>query len=235
MFNLNDILIRKLSPPSLAWLVRKMPVSALRVFANRQFRETLQWVNKHSPFYRRVFAERGIDIRAIRKPEELGDFYTTPEDLTVNPADFICQKPSIVFESSGTSGKNKQIYYTEQEMRNTGTSTAAGYLLMGLNSTDRVANAFDFSIWIPGMICHYGLMAAGIFSLDFGKVDPIEVYRRLKEYRFTAVFGEPTWLIRLTELAEQMGPYPLKMILAQPKKCRRTQSRGWKKSGRLRR
>ena len=213
MFNLADRLIRKASPTTVAWLARKIPLSMLRTIAIRHFRETVRWVSVHSPFYREAFAKHNIDTRSVKTPADLGDFYTTSEDIIERPADFICQPPSIVFESSGTSGKNKQIYYTEDEMRENGIATAAGYLLMGLGRSDRVANAFDFSIWIPGMICHYGLTAAGIFSLAFGKVDPIEVYRRLAKYRFTAVFGEPTWLIKLTEIAEQNGPYPLKLLL----------------------
>jgi len=213
MFKLTDSLIHKASPATLAWLVRKSPLPAIRYIAAQRFRQTVRWVGKYSPFYGRAFAERGINARSVKTPKDLGDFYTTPEDIVANPTDFICQKPSIVFESSGTSGKNKQIYYTEQEMCETGLASAIGLFLAGLDQTDRVANAFDFSIWIPGMIAHYGLMTSGIFSLAFGKVDPIEVYNRLREYRFTAVFGEPTWLIRLTELTEQKGSYPLKMLL----------------------
>ena len=90
---------------------------------------------------------------------------------------------------------------------------ASGFRMMGITPRDRVANAFDFSIWIPGMLCHMGLMAAGNFSLDFGKVDPIEVYRRLKQYQFTVVLGEPTWLISLTELAEKHGACKLNVII----------------------
>jgi phenylacetate-CoA ligase len=213
MFKLADRLSRKMSPATLAWLVRKSPLPVLRYIAIRRFRQTIRLVERYSPFYRRAFAERGIDTRLVKTPGDLGDFYTTPEDIVASPTDFICQKPSIVFESSGTSGKNKQVYYTDQEMRENGLVGAIGFFLLGLDLTDRVANAFDFSIWIPGMISHYSLMASGIFSLAFGKVDPLEVYRRLGEYRFTAVFGEPTWLIRLTELAEQKGPWPLKMLL----------------------
>ena len=84
---------------------------------------------------------------------------------------------------------------------------------MGIAPDDRVANAFDFSIWIPGMLGHYGLMAAGNFCLAFGKVDPVEVYRRLGQYNFNVVLGEPTWLIRLTELAEKDGGGRLKLLV----------------------
>jgi len=56
--------------------------------------------------------------------------------------------------------------------------------MMGITPDDRVANAFDFSIWIPGLITHYGMMAAGNFCLAFGKVYPVEVYRRLDMHGF---------------------------------------------------
>jgi len=46
-----------------------------------------------------------------------------------------------------------------------------------------------------------------------GKVDPIEVYKRIPVYNFNIIMGEPTWLIKLTEIAEKNGSYPLKMII----------------------
>src|SRR5258706_10060776 len=94
-----------------------------------------------------------------------------------------------------------------------GIEMAAGFRLMGVGPDDRVANAFDFSMWIPGLVTHYGLMAAGNFCMAFGKVDPIEVYRRLDQYGITVVLGEPTWLIRLTELAEKHGRKKLRMLI----------------------
>jgi phenylacetate-CoA ligase len=35
----------------------------------------------------------------------------------------------------------------------------------------------------------------------------------LKQHRFNVVLGEPSWLIRLTEIAEQRGSYPLKLLI----------------------
>ncbi len=149
----------------------------------------------------------------MRTPADLGDFYTTPDDLVAGAERFICRPPNIVFESSGTSGKNKQVYYGRDELGQIGKVFASGFRLMGITKEDRVANAFDFNIWIPGLVCHYGLMAAGNFCQAFGKVDPVEVYRRLKQYNFTVVMGEPTWLIRLTQLAEKDGGGKLRFLL----------------------
>jgi phenylacetate-CoA ligase len=211
--NLVDYFADKISPAGVAKLYQLSPQWAITKLREHRFRQVVQYVGRHSEFYRTAFRQRGIDPRMVRTPADLGDFYTTPDDIVANPKAFICQTPNIVFESSGTSGKNKQIYYSQRELRQIGQIDAAGLQLMGMESTDRVANGFDFSMWIPGMLVHNALMAANTFCMAFGKVDPLEVYRRLKQYQFNVIMGEPTWLIRLTELAEEHGSVPLKLLI----------------------
>jgi phenylacetate-CoA ligase len=202
-----------LSPDSLGRLYRATPTWLSDRIAIDHFRRTVRWAGEHSAFYRQAFAKHGIDPRAVRRPQDLGDFYTTPDDIIAAPRDFICRPPIIVFESSGTSGKNKQIYFDQADLAVMGQSMAAGMKMMGMAPGDRVANAFDFSIWIPGLIAHYALMSAGNFCMAFGKVDPVEVWRRLSRHEFNVVLGEPTWLIRLTELAERDGGGKLKLMI----------------------
>jgi phenylacetate-CoA ligase len=191
---------------------RISPALTARISADR-FRRTVRWAAAHSPFYKRAFAERGINPRRVRCPADLGDFFTTPEDVVRCAEDFLCERPQLVFESSGTSGKNKRVFYSRREWDRIARTTAGGLRLLGITPEDRVANAFDFSIWIPGLLCHGALMANGNFTQAFGKVDPMEVYRRLRSQRLNVVFGEPTWLIRLTEIAEREGSVPLKLIV----------------------
>jgi phenylacetate-CoA ligase len=208
-----DLISHRASPALIASLYTKTPQPLVRRVALSKFRATLRWAAERSPFYRRAFKERGIDWRKVRCPADLGDFFTTPDDLAGNPEDFLCTHPNIVFESSGTSGRNKKVYYSREEWEQVGRTVAAGFRLMGISPEDRVANAFDYSIWIPGLLCHAGLMANGNFFQAFGKVDPVEVYRRLREHRVNVIMGEPTWLIRLTQIAEKQGPLPLKLIV----------------------
>ncbi|MEK6703769.1 MAG: AMP-binding protein [Planctomycetota bacterium] len=208
-----DFGARFASPDMVGRVYRNTPAGLSRRITLDRFRRTVRWAAAKSPFYKRMFAEHGIDASRVREPADLGSFFTTPDDLTKNPEEFLCQKPAIVFESSGTSGKNKQVYYSRKEWEQIGRTVAGGFRMMGIGPDDRVANGFDFSIWIPGLLCHYGLMANGNFCQAFGKVDPVEVYRRLAQQRINVVMGEPTWLIRLTEIAERQGPLPLKVIL----------------------
>jgi phenylacetate-CoA ligase len=210
----SGILSRLVTPEQLGAMYRTSPSWLADAVSLSAFRQTVRHVGRYSRFYREAFERAGIDADAVSTPADLGDFYTMPEDLASRPEDFICQPPQIVFESSGTSGKNKRVYYSDRELRDGGKAMAAGFRMMGISPQDRVANAFDFSIWIPGLITHYGLMEAGNFCLAFGKVDPIEVYRRLDLHRFTVVLGEPTWLIRLTELNERDGcRHKLKLLV----------------------
>ncbi len=208
-----DSVSARLSPPTIGRIYDSIPAAALQFMQDLRFRKTVRYAAKHSRFYREVFARRGIDAAAVRRPADLGDFYTTPDDIVADPEAFICAKPSIVFESSGTSGKNKQVYYSQAELDGIGQMMAAGLGMMGITPEDRVANGFDFSMWIPGMLAHYALMRSGNFCMAFGKVDPREVYRRLRQYGFTVILGEPTWLIRLTEIAQKEGAVPLKLLV----------------------
>jgi phenylacetate-CoA ligase len=215
MFNfLADKISDRFSAATMAKYYRRTSPGITRSLGLYRFRKTIRWAAAHSPFYKKAFAERGIDAARVRTPADLGDFYTTPDDIVREPQNFICQTPAIVFESSGTSGRNKQVYFTRRELESMGETQAAGLQLMGLTRDDRVANAFDFCIWIPGLMTHYALMSAGVFCQAFGKVDPVEVYRRLEQYKFTVILGEPTWLIRLTELAERDGSrHKLKLLV----------------------
>lgn len=208
-----DKTIDRLSPLNLLRLYRLTPPWLVDRVRMARFRQTIQWAARESPFYREAFAKWKIDPGRVRHPRDLGEFFTAPEDVVADPEKFLCAHPSIVFESSGTSGKNKKIFYSHREILQMGQIMAAGMMLMGLAPEDRVANAFDFSMWIPGMLTHSALMNGGQFCMAFGKVDPIEVYRRLETYRFNVVMGEPTWLIRLTEIAEREGSFPLKLLM----------------------
>ena len=71
--------------------LRTNPKTAISIFGNlpqslltglqlMRFRQTLKLAAK-TPFYSQEFRRRNIDIRNIRVPTDLGDLFTTGEDL----------------------------------------------------------------------------------------------------------------------------------------------------------
>src|SRR5262249_49025509 len=72
---------------------------------------------RHPPFSRRLFQRHGVDPANVSPPAELGELFTTPQDLIDHPAeDFLCRPPQVLYETSGTSRRRKTIYYSHQEV-----------------------------------------------------------------------------------------------------------------------
>lgn len=214
LINLLDRIIADSKPGSLALMLKAAPRGVLDKKKELSFRATVRYAYKNSPFYKKKFDSLGIDPASIRRPEDLGDFFTTTQDIIDNAEQFLCRAPHVVFESSGTTGKNKRVYFTQDELTHIGKMNAAGMILGGITKDDRLVNAFDFAIWIPGMVTQRGLDHLGALHIIAGKVDPVEIYRRIPTYGINVVLGEPTWLIKLTELARNDKSYPMKMFIA---------------------
>src|SRR5947208_3019417 len=69
-----------------------------------RFRRTLRLAADRSTFYREEFKRRGIDVRRIEHPSELGDFFTTGEDLRAHGAEaFLTGHADTAFETTGTT------------------------------------------------------------------------------------------------------------------------------------
>ena len=219
------------SPRFLSRFYKSVPRPLIDWMSGSCFRYMVKYAYKNSSFYRKKFDSLKIDPNKVRKPSDLGDFYTTTKDVVEMSEEFLCRKPQLVFESSGTTGRNKRVYFTQDEFDFIGKLNAAGFYIWGFNKNDRIMNAFEFAIWIPGMITQRGIEKSGIFGIAAGKIEPMEAYRRIPIYNINIIIGEPTWLIKLTELAEKHGSYPLKMIIggaeAMPEAARPWMEKVW--------
>src|SRR5437764_13280387 len=90
------------SPKTAISLMSKVPPPLMLGIQRLQFRETLKLAAK-APFYEREFRRRNIDVRKIRQPEDLGDFFTTGEDLLEHgPEAFLAGRADTAFETTGT-------------------------------------------------------------------------------------------------------------------------------------
>src|SRR5215471_10445762 len=89
--------------PRRARFATKLPASIVPAVRRTKFREQVRYAAEKSPFYRRKFKELGIDVRTLRTPEDLKDFFTTAQDLRENPVEeFLCARPELGFETTGT-------------------------------------------------------------------------------------------------------------------------------------
>ncbi len=209
----DDFLIGS-SVPLRARLAPYVPASIVPKIQREKFQRLLRYVSSRSPFYRRRFKEAGIDIRGVRSPEDLGEFFTTARDLRENPVEeFLCGRPELGFQTIGTtSSTNKRIYFSRREAADMGRDGAIGLYNLGLRPEDRVVDAFDYSFWNAPFTLRAALDRLGCFHVTAAKIPPAEFYDRVKGYSFNVMFVEPSWLIVLTEIARVRGTWPLKFI-----------------------
>src|SRR5712691_8883982 len=211
-----ELLALRTSPARAIDLLGLIPKSALEAMRRTRFRRTLRIAAEHSRFYREQFRRRGIDVRRIDDPSQLGDFFTTGEDLRSHGADaFLVRRADTAFETTGTTSPvPKRVFFSRDEIADMGRLSALWLHLLGLRPDDRVVSAFDCSFWVAPDVLRTGLDLLGCFHVEAGKIDAGEFYDRAKEYRPTVIFGEPSWVVRLSEIAKVRGPWPLKFLFA---------------------
>src|SRR4051794_12690562 len=99
-----------LQPQRTAKLLKVLPSSWQQYQRMHALKRSLRLVASRSKFYRERFFLRDMDINRIQSPADLGDLFTTADDLLNTPSDaFLCAPPQLAFETAGTSGKNKKL------------------------------------------------------------------------------------------------------------------------------
>lgn len=179
------------------------------------FRATVRYAYEKSPFYRKKFDERGIVASKVHSPEDLGDFYTTPEDLRADPESFVCAPPDTAFETTGTTSKRpKRVYFSRREIHEAGWAGAVGLWALGVRKTDRFVSAFDYSFWVSGPVLQASCQVLGVFHIEAGRMDPVEFHERVRDYKPTVIVGDPSWIVRFSEIAREKGTWPVTLLLA---------------------
>ena len=208
--------VLRMEPQRAVRLLNVTPQWAVEAMQRALFRRTLRLAAGRSAFYREEFRRRGIDVRRVGHPSELGDFYTAGEDLRAHgPEAFLTGRADTAFETTGTtSPAPKRVFFSQSEIDLMGRATAIFLCLLGLRREDRVLSAFDCSFWVSPVVLRSGLQYLKCFHAEAGKIAPQEFYERALAYRPNVIFGEPSWVVRLSEHARERGTWPVKFLFA---------------------
>src|SRR5438067_10653958 len=109
--------------------LRALPLPLLHALRAPGLRETFR-VAARAPWYRDAFAAARVDVGRARRPEDLGDFFLTPEVLKTRPEALLAGTPELAIESSGTSGHASRVYLSRKELEY---NARQGGLLLGLH------------------------------------------------------------------------------------------------------
>ena len=166
------------------------------------FRETVAWSRRHSSFYARSLAPFPDGL-----PHSLDDVrrlpFTTPEDLAGNAHEFLCVSQDrisrvVTFNTSGTSGASKRIFFTPEDQELTLDFFAHGITTVAA-AGDRMLIALpgerEGSV---GYQLAKGIVRAGIIPIPHGlSVDPAQTLAHMESANATCIIGLPVEMLAL--------------------------------------
>lgn len=209
---LESWIMRKISGDSSGTLTRKQ----LEDYQLTKLRETLDWVNRKSRFYRNLYSGLDCKINGFQDMNRLP--FTTPEDLRTDPLDFLCVPQDnvnriVTLQSSGTTGKPKRLYFSEPDQELTIDFFHHGILTL-VEPGDRVLILLPSET--PGSVgdlLRIGLERGGITGIVHGLVtNPMAALEQIKQENINALVGIPTQVLNLARFKDSKGSaYPLSL------------------------
>jgi len=186
-----------------------MPVEDLQKFQLEKLRETVAWVQKKVPFYRRKFKEAGVkpdDIKALEDVARLP--FTVKTDLRDEYPFGLCAVPMKdvvrVHASSGTTGKPITGPYTAADIDQWADCMARNFSAAGATAEDIVQNAYGYGLFTGGLGFHLGATAIGCTVVPTSSGLTERQITIMKDFGTTVLCCTPSYALTIAERAEEM-------------------------------
>ncbi|MEJ2110150.1 MAG: AMP-binding protein [Acidobacteriota bacterium] len=199
---------------------RAFPESlSMQAYRDYNLQRTIHYAYERSSFYRERFQSNGLTPKDIPGFEGLERFpLTEPSHLSLNPEHFLCTSQSeiarpCVFVTSGTTGPQKRIYWSDWDI-----DRITDFMSAGIST---VANAGDtVQILLPdcGPDSQADLLRQGVEKLG---VRPIvsgieqsasEQMSILEKFHSTVIFGYASHIYRMTKELQKHHNLQLKGV-----------------------
>lgn len=203
------------APPESA-RVEKAPRELLEKAQDARLQWLIRRAWEHVPFYRERWEKGGINPDQIRG---IKDFQKLPviskrdfeESLTLHPpfGNYQGDFPAVrVQASSGTSGRSKPFFQTQNDWNVIANFWARRLHAQGVKPGEIVQVVFAYSLFIAGFTATEGAMRLGalVVPAGSGAITPSErQIRILRDWKTQVLVGTPTYTLHLADVAEKMG------------------------------
>lgn len=175
-----------------------------------RLKETLDYVAKHSPFYKRLFAEHNIDVSKIGTIEDLRAIPTTSKhDLQTHNRDFLCVLPVDVIDyvtTSGTLGEPVTFALTEGDLQRLAYNEASSFTMAGCTKEDvmQLMTTIDRR-FMAGLAYFMGARELGCAIVRVGNGIPELQWDTIKRVNSSVSMVVPSFLMKMIEFAEKNG------------------------------
>ncbi|HLW08204.1 MAG TPA: AMP-binding protein [Marinilabiliaceae bacterium] len=180
----------------------------IRAYQNLRVIETVDYVMKHSPFYKERF--HGFDLSRIKTVDDLVNLpVTTKEDLQCRNSDFICVSEDQIIDyitTSGTLGDPVTFVATDNDLNRLALNEFLSFICANGSSKDiyHLMVTLDRR-FMAGLAYFLGLRKLGAGIVRVGPGNPGLQFDTIQRVSPTVLVTIPSFLLKLIEYAEQNG------------------------------
>lgn len=179
----------------------------IKLFQEARLKDTLEYLAKHSPFYKRMFAENNINIDDINTIEDLRKIPTTSKnDLQSYNADFLCVDSIDIIDyvtTSGTLGEPVTFALTEGDLQRLAYNEASSFTMAGCTKEDvmQLMTTIDRR-FMAGLAYFMGARELGCGVVRVGNGIPELQWDTIKRVKSSVCMVVPSFLTKMIEFAE---------------------------------
>ena len=184
--------------------------SIINTKQNENLQQLVAYVAEKSAFYKKVFAERGIDIKTINTPADLTKLpFTTKDDLAQFNDDFLCVPKSKITDfvtTSGTMSDPVAFYLTDMDVERLAANEAASFRCAdgGADDIYQLMTTID-KRFMAGLAYWMGARKIGAGIIRVGPGAPFLQWESIQRFSPTVLIAIPSFIPRLLDYAEANG------------------------------
>ncbi len=173
-------------------------------------RQAMRYAFQHSAYYRKLFAENGIDPDQIRTIEDLRKLPTTSKsDLQQHNDDFCCVPATNIIDyatTSGTLGDPVTFGLTDADLDRLAYNEMQSFVTAGVQKGDvvQLMTTMDRR-FMAGLAYFLGLRKLGAGIVRVGAGIPELQWDSILKYKPRYLISVPSFLLKLIEYAENNG------------------------------
>ena len=182
----------------------------IKAFQEARLAETAGYLAENSPFYRTMFAEKGIDPAGIRTIEDLQRLpLTSKDDLQKYSDDFICVPKDDIIDyvtTSGTLGDPVTFALTDGDLDRLAYNEWLSFSTAGCGKSDimQLMTTIDRR-FMAGLAYFLGARKMGMGIVRVGNGIPELQWDTIRRVRPDCCMVVPSFLMKLVQYASQNG------------------------------
>ncbi|MDR1098169.1 MAG: AMP-binding protein [Tannerella sp.] len=190
--------------------IETQPQAVIRQFQEKKLAEALEYLSGHSAFYRRLFGKNHIEIKKIRKTEDLKDIpFTEKADLQNYNRDFVCVPQDRIVDyitTSGTLGDPVTFAMTDADLDRLAYNEKISFQCAGAGPGDvfQLMTTID-KRFMAGLAYFLGIRKLGAGIVRVGNGIPELQWDTIARIRPNAIITVPSFIPKIIKYAEDNG------------------------------